>query len=244
MISAGGRHTTRMLGAHVPVWAYEFDVPDAPVAWPAVSFGYGSGRVQEVQFLFPGFAGGGGTRHKLNEEHQALAAHMVRVLGQLRAHRRPERRRWIAALAGLHRGARRLPRAAGAGTARHHGVRRGPPLRLLGPVLRLTAPSADERAHLVSYLRLLYRAERDATGWRLRSLDGVYERDTLTAAVPGAVLDVDPAALAGFRPSYRCLAWVLDRLGYQVDPDLPGDDRPDVVARLTKEARTWLVAHE
>ncbi|MET7508475.1 carboxylesterase family protein [Streptomyces albidoflavus] len=78
IITAGGRRTTRAVRRHVPqVYAYEFDVPDAPVAWPPVSFSYGSGHVQEVQFLFPGFAGGGGVRHELNEPQKALARHMV-----------------------------------------------------------------------------------------------------------------------------------------------------------------------
>ncbi|MET9255618.1 carboxylesterase family protein [Streptomyces sp. NPDC003717] len=78
VITAGGRRTTRLIGRHVPhVYAYEFDVPDAPVAWPPVSFSYGSGHVQEVQFLFPGFAGGGGVRRDLDERQQTLARHMV-----------------------------------------------------------------------------------------------------------------------------------------------------------------------
>ncbi|MDX6741680.1 carboxylesterase/lipase family protein [Actinocorallia sp. A-T 12471] len=79
VITAGGRRTTRTVRRFVPrVYAYEFDVPDSPVAWPSVSFSYGSAHVQEVQFLFPGFAGGGGTRHELSGPQRVLAGHMVR----------------------------------------------------------------------------------------------------------------------------------------------------------------------
>ncbi|MFB7091630.1 carboxylesterase/lipase family protein, partial [Streptomyces sp. NPDC056296] len=78
LISAGGRRTTRMIGQYVPdVYAYEWDVPDSPVAWPAVSFPYGSAHVQELQYLFPRFRGGGGTAQDLTPPQQHLARQMV-----------------------------------------------------------------------------------------------------------------------------------------------------------------------
>jgi para-nitrobenzyl esterase len=79
VITNGGRRTTRMIKKFVPdVYAYEFDVPDSPVSWPKVSFPYGSGHVQEVQYLFPRFCGGGGIPRELNEPQQRLATQMVR----------------------------------------------------------------------------------------------------------------------------------------------------------------------
>lgn len=95
-------------------------------------------------------------------------------------------------------------------------------------------------ADLVSYTRLLVRAERSDDGWKIRRLEGIYERDELRPAVPGTALVIDPAELAPFRPAYRCLAWLLGQLGYPVDPDLPGDDRPDEVAQLYDAAMVWL----
>lgn len=93
---------------------------------------------------------------------------------------------------------------------------------------------------LASYARLLYRAARHPDGWRITALDPVYERDVLTPALPGAPLTVKPADVAGFRPPYRMLAHVLGHRGYAVAQDLYGDDRPDAVRALEREAARWL----
>ncbi|MEV6898948.1 carboxylesterase family protein [Amycolatopsis sp. NPDC051372] len=78
LISAGGRRTTRVIAEFVPeVYFYEWDVPDSPVSWPEVSFPYGSGHTQELQYLFRGFHGGGGTPRELTKPQQRLARHMV-----------------------------------------------------------------------------------------------------------------------------------------------------------------------
>lgn len=93
---------------------------------------------------------------------------------------------------------------------------------------------------MVSFTRILERVERTAEGWRIRSLDCAYERDTLTPVVPGLVPDLDVVALASFRPTYRYLSLVLREVGEGVDQDLAGDDRPDTVQRLTDELDAWL----
>ncbi|WP_432835256.1 carboxylesterase family protein [Dactylosporangium sp. CA-092794] len=76
-ISAGGRLTSRLLRRHVPVYAYEWDVPDSPVAWPSASFPYKSGHAQELQYLFPRFAGGCGAPADLSPDQARLAEQMV-----------------------------------------------------------------------------------------------------------------------------------------------------------------------
>ncbi|MFD0059368.1 nuclear transport factor 2 family protein [Streptomyces sp. NPDC127168] len=95
-------------------------------------------------------------------------------------------------------------------------------------------------ADLVSYARLLYRAERRPDGWRIVALDPVYERDTLSACLPGTPLTVTAAELAGFRRPYRMLSYVLSRRGYTVAQDLYGDDRPGAVRALEQAAADWL----
>ncbi|MEU7377887.1 hypothetical protein [Streptomyces albidoflavus] len=59
-------------------------------------------------------------------------------------------------------------------------------------------------------------------------------------AVPGRPLTADPAELAAFRPPYAFLAWHLNRRGYQVSPDLLGDDQPERTAQLYAGLREWL----
>jgi hypothetical protein len=44
----------------------------------------------------------------------------------------------------------------------------------------------------------------------------------------------------GWYESYRCLAWYLNRNGYQVGPDHLGDDRPEAVERQYQAEMTWL----
>lgn len=79
LICGGGWRAARVLREFASeVYAYEFDVPDAPVAWPAVSFPYGSAHTQELQFLFPKFRGASGESGALSEQQDALAQRMVR----------------------------------------------------------------------------------------------------------------------------------------------------------------------
>jgi len=95
-------------------------------------------------------------------------------------------------------------------------------------------------AELVSFMRLIYRAEERDGAWRISDLSTVNEGDTLTPAVPGADLHVDPAALVGLRQSYRYLAYTRSLGGVTVSADLHGIDRPDAVEALYKDAYAWL----
>jgi hypothetical protein len=94
-------------------------------------------------------------------------------------------------------------------------------------------------ADLASFGRLLYRAESRAGDWRIARLDAIYERDTLTPAIPGAHLTIDTDELAGFRPAYRLLAYHLSRRGYTIAQDLYGDDQPEQLAELYRSAHQW-----
>ena len=95
-------------------------------------------------------------------------------------------------------------------------------------------------ADLVSYARGIYRMERRGGQPKICDLSTIYERDTLTAVVPGTSLSVDHERLAAMPASYRMLAYYFDIRGYPVDPDLPGDDRPAMAEALLTEAFDWL----
>jgi hypothetical protein len=97
-------------------------------------------------------------------------------------------------------------------------------------------------AHLISFTRINYRLSKEDGEWGVVSLDAIYERDTLTPALPGASLKVDPADVAGFRPSYALLALYLERRGYPIGADLLGDDRPGEVAAFYESVHTWLAS--
>jgi len=55
--------------------------------------------------------------------------------------------------------------------------------------------------------RLLLRAERRESVWRLSGFDAVYLRDEIAPVIPGQTVAVDPEAVKAFRPSYRLLSY-------------------------------------
>jgi hypothetical protein len=97
-------------------------------------------------------------------------------------------------------------------------------------------------ADLISYCRSQYLAERTDLGWKIASITSIYERDTLTPAVPGHHLAIDPTEFTGQRDSYRCLAWYFAQQGTPLPDDLFGDDQPDAVGDLYQSVRRWLDA--
>lgn len=86
---------------------------------------------------------------------------------------------------------------------------------------------------------MLYKVEKRAGVWGLMSFSAVYRRDELIPALPGATVRVPPAEVENYRPSYRNLAWSLARTGYEVNGDLPGEDRPETVTAMMAEAFGW-----
>ena len=109
----------------------------------------------------------------------------------------------------------------------------------LGGVIDIPVRLDGVDAHLSSYARFNYRAERREDRWKLSGFEAVYLRDELAACVPGQAIVIAPQDLTGFRPSYRLLSYVLSRNGYRVNPDLPGDDRQDTVDKLENELFSW-----
>lgn len=93
---------------------------------------------------------------------------------------------------------------------------------------------------LFAYCRYLTRARRDGGIWRLVGVDCIREKDTMCPVRPGAVLALDLARLATYRPSYRFGSYNLDSHGITPQPDLPGDDQPESVAPLYADAEKWL----
>jgi len=93
--------------------------------------------------------------------------------------------------------------------------------------------------NLSTYSRFIYRVERRNETWGIVGFDAIYMRDELTAAIPGQSVTIDPKEMQGFRASYRMLSYYLASQGYDIDSNLAGEDRPDIVAALTKEVEDW-----
>ncbi len=89
-------------------------------------------------------------------------------------------------------------------------------------------------------VRLLWRAQRQDRSWRIAGLRMIYIRDYLAPCDPSRVPMIDQAELAGYRPSYRFLSYILARSPNRPRDDLPGIDRPEIVEALRKAEATWL----
>jgi hypothetical protein len=80
--------------------------------------------------------------------------------------------------------------------------------------------------------------ERDGQ-WGLVLRQPIYERDRLDPVDPAARVSLDPSILGRFPPGYRHLAYLQTLIGYDVKPDMPGLDGPEVEA-LYRDGATWL----
>jgi hypothetical protein len=109
----------------------------------------------------------------------------------------------------------------------------------LGGAIDIAVKVDGVEAQLSSYTRFFYRVKRRAQGWKLSSFECVYMRDELVPSIPGQTLSIKPEELSGFRASYRMLSYVLSRNAYQVNSDLPGEDRPETVQALESEVYEW-----
>ncbi|KAI1826634.1 hypothetical protein F4861DRAFT_545640 [Xylaria intraflava] len=94
---------------------------------------------------------------------------------------------------------------------------------------------------LESLSRIVFRVRKiDGKGWKLCHWDTIYNRDSVKA-VDGktAVPDIGEAGTAA-RKSYRHLAWLISLKGVKMPMDLSGDDEPNTVADVFKDAAKWL----
>ncbi|MGW1607208.1 nuclear transport factor 2 family protein [Streptomyces eurythermus] len=97
------------------------------------------------------------------------------------------------------------------------------------------------KADPASACRSRCRARRGTDGrWRIARITSIYEKDTLVPVLPGARLTVDRDEPARHRPSYRFLAWYLNREGRTVGDHHLGDDRPEAVAERYRAEHAWL----
>ncbi|KAJ5115786.1 hypothetical protein N7456_000134 [Penicillium angulare] len=100
----------------------------------------------------------------------------------------------------------------------------------------------DAEYDCISYTRFVSRLQRIGSEWKMLTLEAIYERDTITPVIPSTSAAI--FALEGARPSYRCISWCLQRTGCQIDHELPGQDRPDLVAGMMEDASVWLGKEE
>ena len=92
---------------------------------------------------------------------------------------------------------------------------------------------------LSAHCLMLYKVEKRNGAWGLMSFGAIYRRDELIPAFPGQAVTFPAETLQKFRPSYRHLSYSLELAGYEVNNDLPGEDRPETVAAIMAEVFDW-----
>ena len=93
---------------------------------------------------------------------------------------------------------------------------------------------------LLSDAKLVFRVQRVDGMWYIAAMEAIYEKDSLVPVLANCNFTLDKKELAGYRESYACLAWSLQKQGYEINNNLPGIDRPDLVEKLYKDADKWL----
>ena len=92
---------------------------------------------------------------------------------------------------------------------------------------------------LSAHCLMIYRVEKRGGVWGLISFGAIYRRDEFIPAIPGVVADISSEKLKQFRPSYRNLSYCLELAGFEVNNELPGEDRPETVAAIMEEVFGW-----
>jgi len=93
---------------------------------------------------------------------------------------------------------------------------------------------------IFQYCRFVSRVIKTTAGWRLGSFEGIYQRDRMQTVDPRQPLPVDWDVIATLRPSYKFIGYTQVKRGYKVNPELLGDDRPDLLEAFYAREKTWL----
>jgi SnoaL-like domain len=94
---------------------------------------------------------------------------------------------------------------------------------------------------MTQWCRFHSRLVRTGEGWRFASFEGIYQKDDIHPVWPGDLLpDRWQEEIRPLRPSYRIWAWAMIRRGYDVNGELLGDDRPDLLKTFYAGEDCWL----
>jgi hypothetical protein len=112
----------------------------------------------------------------------------------------------------------------------------------VGAQIAVQGEIAGTLCAITALARLVERVERRRGEWRIVELAAIYQLDTMTTAIPGQSVALERDRILRYRPSYRMLSWwVAQTQGEDaVRHELPGTDRPELVAALHERYERWL----
>ena len=106
--------------------------------------------------------------------------------------------------------------------------------------LRSFSKFGDVEASYEGFVRLFWRAKRDGAKWLIFGLRALYVTDLFHGRNPSKPPQFDDGKLATYRTSYRYMVANLAAAGIEVRENLPGIDRPEVVASMRMTEWKWL----
>jgi hypothetical protein len=124
------------------------------------------------------------------------------------------------------------------------------PVRLYGDRAVVTVPLSIQtcptwqgvQVFINSVVVGFYGVEKRQGRWGICSFECSYIRDTIIPLIPGDEIPIDRQLLETLRPSYRYISYSLITGGHEVDHNLPGIDRPELVKEIEDRLEAW--AHD
>ncbi|MFE7083636.1 bile acid 7-alpha dehydratase [Priestia megaterium] len=98
----------------------------------------------------------------------------------------------------------------------------------------------DHPLEVTSDVKLFYRTKKINNVWYVYSMEGIYEKDTLIPVYPNNHISLPVKEISKYRPIYANLSYILAKEGYEIDNELPGIDKPELVNEIYEEAEKWL----
>lgn len=95
---------------------------------------------------------------------------------------------------------------------------------------------------MVSWTRFVSKVQKlEHVGWRMLSLEAIYDRDSLVPTKPIAKSSQLPVIdTSKSRASYKYLTWALTLRGYSIAQDLPGTDSEKSMKKFLDATDSWL----
>ncbi|EHJ08062.1 hypothetical protein [Staphylococcus simiae] len=113
---------------------------------------------------------------------------------------------------------------------------------LMEASIQMRTTIKDTLMDLNSDAQLAYCLEKNSNDkWFITRLECIYEKDSLVPVTPSQI-DIPDSEFQQYRSSYACLSYILNSIGYSVNHDLQGIDRPDEVNAYYNELNDWLTA--
>ncbi len=108
--------------------------------------------------------------------------------------------------------------------------------------VEIRMPLGNAYVSIFTDTKLVYRLVKTEGIWHVVAFTSIYEKDSIVPVYPNKDVHIDASELAGYRSCYPGMCYMNHLDGRPSNEDLPGTDRPELVAALYEEAHKWLEA--